>query len=280
MKILCFGEIIWDIFPKHNALGGAPLNFCAHAVKNGAEGYLISAVGNDELGRQALSEISKMRIDNRYISTNSLPTGNCVVGEDEKGFPAYSIAQNCAYEQLILSDEIYKKEFDALCFGTLAIHKENNINALSTLLKNNKFKVIFCDLNLRKPFYNAINVDFALSSCTHLKINEDELSYLFESGLTQKSSALENAFAVLCERYNNIQAIVYTVGEKGAYLYLKKSSELFFVKAKQVEVASTVGAGDCFGATLLTELLKETSNEKALEIATQKTADLISRKVN
>ena len=109
MKILCFGEIIWDVFPEYKTLGGAPLNFCAHAVKNGAEGYLISAVGNDELGKQALAKISKMRIDNCYISTNSLPTGKCVVGKDEKGFPAYSIAQNCAYEQLILSDEIYKK---------------------------------------------------------------------------------------------------------------------------------------------------------------------------
>ncbi|MBR4419459.1 MAG: hypothetical protein IKT32_01115 [Clostridia bacterium] len=280
MKILCFGEIIWDVFSQHKSIGGAPLNFCAHAVKNGAKGYLISAVGNDNLGVRALIEIKQMGINTAYISTNSLPTGNCLVGADEKGLPKYSIATNCAYEELILSDEILTNEFDALCFGTLAIYNENNLNVLNNLLKNNKFKVVFCDLNLRKPFYNAINVDFALSNCTHLKINEDELSYLFERGLTQKSSALEDVFKELCDKFNNIQSIIYTVGEKGAYLYLSKTNELLYTKAKKVAVVSTVGAGDCFGATLLTELLKGTSNKKALEIATKKTAKLISKKVN
>ena len=42
MKILAFGEIIWDILPSGEVLGGAPLNFAAHAAIAGAEAYLLS----------------------------------------------------------------------------------------------------------------------------------------------------------------------------------------------------------------------------------------------
>ena len=54
MKILSFGEIIWDVYPHKKCIGGAPLNFAAHASRAGAESYLLSSVGNDELGREAI----------------------------------------------------------------------------------------------------------------------------------------------------------------------------------------------------------------------------------
>ena len=37
VKILTFGEIIWDIYGSDEVLGGAGLNFAAHAGKCGAE---------------------------------------------------------------------------------------------------------------------------------------------------------------------------------------------------------------------------------------------------
>ena len=52
-KILAFGEIIWDIFPDKKCIGGAPFNFLAHSVKQGATAYLVSAVGKDEIGKDA-----------------------------------------------------------------------------------------------------------------------------------------------------------------------------------------------------------------------------------
>ena len=57
MKILSFGEIIWDVYPDKRHIGGAPLNLAAHAKKQGAEAYLMSAVGDDELGKKALSAL-------------------------------------------------------------------------------------------------------------------------------------------------------------------------------------------------------------------------------
>ena len=31
LNAICFGEILWDVFPDGKALGGAPLNLCTHA---------------------------------------------------------------------------------------------------------------------------------------------------------------------------------------------------------------------------------------------------------
>ena len=36
MRILSVGEILWDVIEQSEHLGGAPLNFAAHAQKAGA----------------------------------------------------------------------------------------------------------------------------------------------------------------------------------------------------------------------------------------------------
>jgi fructokinase len=52
MNFLSFGEILYDVFPDKKTLGGAPLNVSAHLAKLGAEGAIVSAIGNDELGER------------------------------------------------------------------------------------------------------------------------------------------------------------------------------------------------------------------------------------
>ncbi len=33
MKILSFGEIIWDVYEDKKCIGGAPFNFAAHCAR-------------------------------------------------------------------------------------------------------------------------------------------------------------------------------------------------------------------------------------------------------
>ena len=53
MKILSFGEIIWDVYENEKFIGGAPLNLAAHCSKQGANSFMLSSVGNDDLGKEA-----------------------------------------------------------------------------------------------------------------------------------------------------------------------------------------------------------------------------------
>ena len=57
--VLSLGELLWDMLPSGKRAGGAPVNFAYHAMKNGTEGWAISAVGEDALGDELLAEAEK-----------------------------------------------------------------------------------------------------------------------------------------------------------------------------------------------------------------------------
>ena len=54
--VVGIGELLWDMLPTGKKAGGSPINFVYHASRLGAEGYAISAVGDDGRGREILEE--------------------------------------------------------------------------------------------------------------------------------------------------------------------------------------------------------------------------------
>lgn len=57
IKIACYGEVLWDIFPGgQRRIGGAPFNVAYHLSRMGVEAYMISSVGNDDLGNELLEK--------------------------------------------------------------------------------------------------------------------------------------------------------------------------------------------------------------------------------
>ena len=43
MKLLSFGEVLFDVFLKKHCLGGAPLNLAAHITAQGCESAILSS---------------------------------------------------------------------------------------------------------------------------------------------------------------------------------------------------------------------------------------------
>tara|TARA_B110000208_G_scaffold74776_1_gene96235 strand:- start:412 stop:585 length:174 start_codon:yes stop_codon:yes gene_type:complete len=46
-QVVCFGEVLWDLFPDEKKLGGALLNVALRMKSWGIYSQLISSVGND-----------------------------------------------------------------------------------------------------------------------------------------------------------------------------------------------------------------------------------------
>ncbi|MBR4186740.1 MAG: carbohydrate kinase, partial [Clostridia bacterium] len=67
MKILVFGETIWDVYPDKSTLGGASLNFCANLALLGDETWLFTGLGRDELGGRAAEMIRDYGIRGDFI---------------------------------------------------------------------------------------------------------------------------------------------------------------------------------------------------------------------
>ncbi len=267
MKILAFGEILFDIFEDSEKLGGAPLNFCADMVKMGARGYMLSAVSSDRLGQNALNCMDNIGIDYSLSTTESIfGTGICKVTCNEQGEPSYELVEGVAYDHITISDEeearINAEEFDLFYFGTLS---QRNISSRATLDKifdNCHFKNVFFDINIRQMFYSNDVIQKGLERADILKINYSECGLLCDMGfcmthLGEKTDdeSLRAISRELCDTYN-IRAVVITLGKDGACAYRRSTGEFYRSEPARGGVVSTVGAGDAFSACFIYNYLE------------------------
>ena len=91
-KVAGIGEILWDLLPQGKQLGGAPANFAYHAQALGAQGFVVSTIGNDDLGKEILSQLKDIKITTDYISLDEQhPTGTVEVKLNHEGKPDFII---------------------------------------------------------------------------------------------------------------------------------------------------------------------------------------------
>ncbi|MCR5456591.1 MAG: carbohydrate kinase [Clostridiales bacterium] len=276
MRVLSFGEILWDVYPDNKYIGGAPLNFAAHFVKQGGGAYMVSSLGNDELGQMALKDLDNWKINTDFV--NILPgiqTGKCLVKLDESRLPSYDLLSDVAYDHI--ECQIKGKEFDALYFGTLALRSRNNLNCLSELMKNNEFKEIFVDINIRPPFYSIDTIRFAFEHATIMKISDEELPIITKC-LFNCDSDYSTATKLLSKEFGNLKMIVVTRGENGSYAYDCRSGKSYISDAQKVNVVSTVGAGDSFSAAFMYNYLSGKDIDECLKKASKLSAFVVSQK--
>jgi fructokinase len=272
MKILSFGEIIWDVYENESFIGGAPLNLAAHCSKQGADSFMLSSVGNDDLGKDALEIVKSFNVKTDFVSINKeKETGKCIVTLNENGVPSYNVLTDVSYDYIKAPDNINETEFDFFCFGTLALRSKENLETVKSILENSNVRKVYRDINIRPPFFSDETILFALSNANIIKISDEEMHFVTDAcGLKELDD--------IAEKYNNLEFILFTQGESGATVYDCKNKKTYFENAPKVEVASTVGAGDSFGATFICEYFKTNDTEKSLKKATEISAFVVSKK--
>lgn len=276
MKVLSFGEILWDVYPDKKYLGGAPLNFAAHFVKQGGEAYMLSALGNDQLGNDALEKLSDWKVNSKYVSVlNDSQTGRCIVTLGKDSVPSYNLLQDVAYDHI--SYKTVSDNFDLLYFGTLALRSDENFTALKNLIKENHFPEIIADVNIRAPFYSPKSVEFCVENATVLKISEEELpivAKIFELSHITDYAEFSKA---LSKQYTNLKCIIITRGADGAYALDCKGEKEYRCPAVKSKVLSTVGAGDSFAAAFIYQFLQQKDIPYCLNYASQIAGYVVSQ---
>ncbi len=245
MKILSIGEILWDVIEGEEHLGGAPFNFAVHAARLGHECWLLSAVGDDERGRRAREEITRLGVQTRYVGTSmQAETGVATVTNDENGLPRFEIVRPAAYDFLTPDDELLADSFDAICFGTLLQNFEPARRATLRVLSTFPKALRFYDVNLRAGHYELECVKELLSRASVVKLNESEAEII--------SGVIAPSLREFCETQStlfDLEAMAVTRGPDGCVVL--ERGEYAEAPGLRVNVADTVGAGDAFGAAFL-----------------------------
>jgi fructokinase len=250
--IVSVGEILWDVFPNAEHLGGAAFNFAAHAVRLGHRVWFVSAVGDDERGRKALEEARRLGVNTRYVGVVSGPaTGTVTVTLDRDGQPAFVIHRPAAYDQAALTasdlEELSRSAPDWIYYGTLFALEPNGKRLIRTLVEALPGAERFYDVNLRKDSYTPELVAELLARASAVKLNDGEAEALAEM-LELPAAGPEEFCRALSGRFG-LRAVCVTHGAGGCSLLAGEE----FVRAGgyPVPVADTVGAGDAFSAALV-----------------------------
>ncbi len=250
--LICFGEILWDVFPDRKVIGGAPLNVVLRAHSLGARVGIISRLGEDEDGEKALHYIKEQGVSTDWIQKDAdLPTGNVQITLDESGSASYVISKPVAWDNIRLSREILHevREASLFLFGSLALRGLVNRDTISVLLNTSTYKVF--DVNLRAPHYDISMIYELMQRSDFVKMNDEELGEICTE-LGCQETTMKSQILWL-EKVSSTCAICVTRGGDGALLYW--NNEFYDHPGYKVEVADTVGAGDSFLATLINELL-------------------------
>ena len=273
---IAFGEILWDVYPDKKFIGGASLNFAAHFASHGGFATLLSSLGDDELGHEAIEVLNSHGINTDRVSL--LPdklTGQSIVTLNSLGIPSYNVLDDVAYDYI--KDNIEAGEsFDALYFGTLSLRGMYNRESLRNTLQKGKFSEIFADVNIRHPHSLPENVDFAAASATIIKISDEELDFVLSALRIDAKGTAGDAARLISEKYPNLKLIIITLGEKGAICYSRDERKEYFTPATKTKVKSTVGAGDSFSAAFLYKYLSGKSIEDCLNHASRVSAFVVS----
>jgi fructokinase len=254
MQVLSIGEILWDIFPDQEHLGGAALNFSANINRLGDSAALITAVGEDNRGRAAREAMKALGLTAEFVQMiQDRATGIARVNTTHAGEPYFEIPRPSAFDSIRLTsamlDAAIQRKPDWLYFGTLMQIEPRVEKTTVDLVRNLPGVRCFYDMNLRQGHWNLSLVQRLSQMATVLKLNEVEAKTLGElSGMTVDEFSLESFSESWAAQYE-IDSICITLGSAGCFVYDRNSTRT--IPGYPATVKDTVGAGDAFAAAFL-----------------------------
>ncbi len=276
--VVGMGEALWDVLPEGKKIGGAPANFAYHVSQFGLPSCVVSAVGDDALGKEIIENFTSKGL-NQLIAEVPYPTGTVQVEIDPAGVPQYEIKENVAWDNIPYTAhlEMLAEKTKAVCFGSLAqrnVVSRNTINHFLDAMPQNEDTLVVFDVNLRQGFYNKEILCNSMKRCNILKINDEELVTVSRM-FGYPGIDLQDKCWILLGKYN-LKMLILTCGINGSYVFTP--GNVSFQPTPKVEVADTVGAGDSFTAAFIASILKGKSVQEAHSTAVQTSAFVCTKK--
>ncbi|MBU2526214.1 MAG: carbohydrate kinase [Bacteroidetes bacterium] len=270
----CFGEVLFDVLPERQVVGGASLNVAVWLHRLGNAVGMISRVGEDDLGKELIKFIEKQGLTTTLIGTDSqLATSTVKVALDDKGIATYVIEKPVAWDAIPHSDALQTAVANAKVFvyNSLTVRSKASRETLFKLLSSKAYKVL--DVNLRPPHYEKSLLIALMQAADFIKFNDDEIREVV--GYFQKDVRdLKQAVQVISTK-THTPTICVTLGGDGVLFF--QDGGFYSFGGFKVTVKDTVGAGDSFLAALISSLQKNTPVEASLRFACALGASVASK---
>lgn len=276
--VVGMGEALWDVLPEGKKIGGAPANFAYHVSQFGLPSCVVSAIGDDLLGKELVENFTSKGLS-QLIAEVPYPTGTVQVEIDQAGIPQYDIKENVAWDNIPYTEALDElaRNTRAVCFGSLAqrnVVSRNTINMFLDAMPQSPESLVVFDVNLRQGFYNKEILCNSMSRCNILKINDEELVTVSRM-FGYPGIDLQDKCWILLGKYN-LKMLILTCGINGSYVFTPGS--VSYQPTPKVEVADTVGAGDSFTAAFISSILKGKSVTEAHAKAVATSAFVCTKK--
>lgn len=249
-EVVGIGEVLWDLLPNGQQMGGAPANFACHARALGARASVITRVGNDSFGRDILHRFNQMDIaDGTVQMDEEACTGTVEVSLSGNGIPRFTIHEQVAWDRLAIAPAALEaaRKADAIYFGTLAQRSKTSREAIQTLVAATPAHALrVFDINLRQEFYSREIVEQSLRLANVLKLNDHELPIVVE--MFGSAGSRQQQIEQLAQKFD-LQLVALTRGPLGSLLF--QAGQWSDCPSVPITVVDTVGAGDAFTAAMV-----------------------------
>ncbi len=265
--VVALGELLIDFAAKSTDKdgyptmaanpGGAPGNFLAALNAYGAKTAFLGKVGEDTFGHLLLNTLEQAGIETGGILVDpEVFTTLAFVTFDEKGDRSFSFARKPGADTQLRWEEVDRTLIDrarVFHFGTLSLTDEpvRTATRKAVAYAREQGKLITYDPNLRKPLWKSEDeareqILWGLRQADVVKISDEEVDFLW-------SCTPEEGARKLLEEYGVSLAMV-TLGPDGCLMQNKAAA--CRLPGPKVNPIDTTGAGDIFGGSAVSRLLK------------------------
>jgi sugar/nucleoside kinase (ribokinase family) len=226
-------------------LGGSTCNVAVWLTHLGVNVDLVGAIGDDVLGTWVITQLQAFGVSDANIrSLSDSRTGTCVILVDETG--ARSMMPDFGANLVQSVDQGIEKliqESDIVVMSAYTFLRPESrkfaLDVIECVEKSTARMVIDAASSSPIEIAGADKVRKYLSRADLVLANEDEFAALENGAPENWTSEFKN--------------LILKRGPRGA-LWIKRGQEVASVKAENIKVVDTTGAGDAFAAGLLSQL--------------------------
>lgn len=275
--VTAIGELLIDFASKETDAagyptmkanpGGAPGNFLAALNSYGAKTAFLGKVGTDAFGSMLVKTIADAGIETKgIVSDPTVFTTLAFVTFSPDGDRSFSFARKPGADTKLLFEELDLSLIDdakIFHFGTLSLTDEpvRTTTQKAVAYAKEHGKLITFDPNLRPPLWSSPEaareqILWGLAQADIVKISDEEVEFLW--GKISEQEAAEKLI-----REYGVRLAMITLGPKGAYLATQHTAAMAFCPS--VKPIDTTGAGDIFGGSAISQVLKIGKEPEALD---------------